>query len=61
MFQPPHHSEQLKVSFPTEHVILLTLNRPKALNAMSPQLESDVKLVLDWFEEMPELWYRCFC
>jgi enoyl-CoA hydratase/carnithine racemase len=37
--------------------MLLVLNRPKALNAMSPSLEADIKRVLDWFDEEPELWY----
>jgi enoyl-CoA hydratase/carnithine racemase len=54
---PPPHSEELKLLFPSEHVMLLVLNRPKALNAMSPSLEADIKRVLDWFDEEPELWY----
>ncbi|KAJ3775362.1 enoyl-CoA hydratase/carnithine racemase [Lentinula raphanica] len=52
----PPHSEQLLVSFPAEHVLMLTLNRPKSRNAMTPQLQRDLEHVLDWFVEEPELW-----
>ncbi|KAF9446507.1 enoyl-CoA hydratase [Macrolepiota fuliginosa MF-IS2] len=65
---PPPHSDELKVSFPDEHVLLLTLNRPKSLNAMTPRMTGDIKRVLDWFEEEPQLWVvivtgagRLFC
>ncbi|KIK97716.1 hypothetical protein PAXRUDRAFT_824631 [Paxillus rubicundulus Ve08.2h10] len=66
--QPPSHSDELNVSFPREHVMLLTLNRPKSLNAMSPQLHSDLASVLRWFDDEPSLWVvivtgegRAFC
>lgn len=55
--QPPHHSSDLKVAFPAKHVLLLTFNRPKSLNAMTPQMTNDLGTVLNWFEEEPELWY----
>jgi len=65
---PPHHSSEIKVTFPGEHILLLTFNRPKFLNAMTPQMAADLKIVLDWFEEEPELWVvivtgegRLFC
>ncbi|KAI3595797.1 enoyl-hydratase [Moniliophthora roreri] len=65
---PPPHSDQLIVSFPAEHVMLLTLNRPKSLNAMSPQMAKDLQVVLGWFNEEPSLWVvivtgagRAFC
>ncbi|PFH47580.1 hypothetical protein AMATHDRAFT_67495 [Amanita thiersii Skay4041] len=66
--QPPTTSDQLRLSFPAEHVLLLTLNRPKALNAMTPGMEQDLKQALDWFENEPHLWVvivtgagRAFC
>jgi len=47
---------------------MLTLNRPKHLNAMTPQMERDIKMVLDWFDNEPSLWVsivtgegRAFC
>ncbi|GLB45943.1 putative enoyl-CoA hydratase isomerase family protein [Lyophyllum shimeji] len=66
--KPPAHSEELKVEFPAEHVLLLTLNRPKSLNAMTPRMGEDLRNVLDWFETEPHLWVvivtgagRIFC
>ncbi|KIJ66574.1 hypothetical protein HYDPIDRAFT_109633 [Hydnomerulius pinastri MD-312] len=66
--QPPSHSDELKVSFPQDHVLLLTLNRPRQLNAMTPQLTSDIASVLGWFDDEPSLWVvivtgegRAFC
>ena len=56
-FVVPPHSDQLEVSFPQEHVLLLTLNRPSHLNAISPQLHRDLTAVLRWFDEEPRLWY----
>ncbi|KII93093.1 hypothetical protein PLICRDRAFT_100931 [Plicaturopsis crispa FD-325 SS-3] len=66
--QPPAHSDQLKVEFPADHVLLLTFNRPQQLNAMSPQLAGDLRAVLQWFDEEPSMWVvvvtgagRAFC
>ncbi|KAF8224878.1 enoyl-CoA hydratase [Tricholoma matsutake] len=53
---PPLHSEELGVGFPLEHVLLLTFNRPKSLNAMTPRMRNDLDKVLDWFEDEPQLW-----
>ncbi|KAG5634663.1 hypothetical protein H0H81_001212, partial [Sphagnurus paluster] len=55
---PPPYSEELKVEFPAEHVLLLTFNRPKSLNAMTPRMTEELRNVLDWFEVEPQLW--CF-
>ncbi|TDL26351.1 ClpP crotonase [Rickenella mellea] len=54
--QIPPHSEQLIVSIPAEHVLLLRFNRPRSLNAMTPTMHSDIKAILDWFDEEPSLW-----
>ncbi|KAF8514278.1 enoyl-CoA hydratase/carnithine racemase [Gautieria morchelliformis] len=58
----------VKLEVPTEHVLLLTLNRPQSLNAVSPDLAEDVKRALAWFDSEPELWVvivtgagRAFC
>jgi len=53
---PPTTSTDLKVSFPEEHVLLLTLNRPEKRNAMSPALSQEIGKVLAWFDEEPSLW-----
>lgn len=55
--EPPAHSNQLKVSIPVDHVLVLAMNRPEALNAMSNQLENDIKNTLNWFDEQPDLWW----
>ena len=55
--QPPAHSNEIKVSFPQDHVMLLTFNRPKSLNAVTPTMTDDIKAVLDWFDDEPSLWY----
>jgi len=52
----PSVSNELRVDFPYDHIVLLTLNRPDVLNAMSPTLTDDLKRVLDWFEDEPQLW-----
>jgi hypothetical protein len=52
----PPHSEELEVAFPVDHVMLLTFNRPKYLNAMTPRMTHDLGKILDWFEEEQHLW-----
>lgn len=65
---PPSHSDEVKVSFPKEHVVLLIMNRPKSLNAVCQTMESDLENLLSWFEGEPSLWVaiitghgRAFC
>ncbi|KAJ6473553.1 enoyl-CoA hydratase/carnithine racemase [Mycena vitilis] len=65
---PPAVSEEIILSIPKEHVLLLTLNRPKSLNALTPQMTEDLRRVLNWFEDEPSLWVviitgsgRAFC
>ncbi|KAI0081175.1 enoyl-CoA hydratase/carnithine racemase [Panus rudis PR-1116 ss-1] len=67
-YNPPQHSEEILVSFPREHVLLLTFNRPKSLNAMTPTMESDIQRIFEWFDNEPSLWVvvitgtgRIFC
>ncbi|KAJ6612661.1 enoyl-CoA hydratase [Mycena sp. CBHHK59/15] len=66
--KPPAVSEEILFSIPKEHVLLLTLNRPKSLNALTPQMYDDLRRVLNWFEDEPSLWVvivtgsgRAFC
>ncbi|THU97150.1 ClpP/crotonase [Dendrothele bispora CBS 962.96] len=66
--QLPPHSSFVQVSFPEEHVLLLTLNRPKSLNAMTPEMTRDIDCLLTWFMDEPALWVaivtgagRIFC
>ncbi|KZS93380.1 enoyl-CoA hydratase/carnithine racemase [Sistotremastrum niveocremeum HHB9708] len=66
--QPPSHGDHLTLSYPADHVLLLTMNRPKQLNAMTPSLSKDIGRVLSWFDDEPTLWCaiingagRAFC
>ncbi|KAK7458768.1 hypothetical protein VKT23_009773 [Stygiomarasmius scandens] len=68
VLQPPSHSSFIQVSFPEQHVLLLTLNRPTSLNAMTPQMAQDIDTLLKWFTDEPRLWIaivtgagRIFC
>ena len=56
LFNPPPVSDELRLDFPAENVLLLTLNRPQARNAMTPTMENDLSRVLNWFEGEPRLW-----
>ncbi|GAA5865503.1 hypothetical protein JCM8547_001268 [Rhodosporidiobolus lusitaniae] len=65
---PPSVGPHLVVSFPLEKVLLLRLNRPEALNAMTDALEADICKTLDWAEDEPGVWAiivtgtgRAFC
>ncbi|GAA5826911.1 hypothetical protein JCM11251_002156 [Rhodosporidiobolus azoricus] len=64
----PTVGPHLVVSVPQPKTLLLRLNRPEALNAMTDELEGDLCKVLDWFEEETSLWVivitgtgRAFC
>ncbi|KAK0479854.1 ClpP/crotonase-like domain-containing protein [Armillaria luteobubalina] len=64
----PPHSSELILAFPSRHVLLLTLNRPNALNSVTVELADELCAVLDWFEREKELWVlvltgagRIFC
>lgn len=54
---PPSHSDEVKISFPKEHVVLLAMNRPKSLNAMWHVMEGDLEKLLNWFEGESSLWF----
>ncbi|PBK80037.1 enoyl-CoA hydratase [Armillaria gallica] len=64
----PPHSSELILAFPSRHVLLLTLNRPDALNSVTVELADELCAVFDWFEREKELWVlvltgagRMFC
>lgn len=52
----PPHSDGIIASIPAPHILVLSLNRPKVLNAMSTAMSDDLRRIMDWFEEEPELW-----
>jgi len=52
--QPPHQTYAL-VSFPTPNILLVTLNRPKALNCINQQGHYELHQLWEWFDEEPSL------
>lgn len=56
------------LSTPAPHVLMMKMNRPRQLNAMSWGMEQDMRKTLDWFEQESSLWVviltgngRAFC
>lgn len=47
----------LELSFTAEHVLLITLNRPKALNVFNEEMEEEMRRVLEWVDEDAGVWY----
>jgi len=46
----------VKLSIPTDHILVITLNRPRSLNAVSPELAEELRRALAWFDNEPEFW-----
>lgn len=46
-----------EVSFPAKHIMLVTLNRPKELNAIYRQMHTELNRLWDWYDSEPSL--RC--
>lgn len=54
--RPPSHGEHLILSYPAPHVLLVTFNRPKAMNSVSEPMRRDLIAIFDWFETEPDAW-----
>ncbi len=54
---PPPSVPNVLVSFPAAHVLLITLNRPKQLNAMPASQHLALELLYRWYDSEPSL--RC--
>ncbi|KAH7355253.1 enoyl-CoA hydratase-like protein [Rhexocercosporidium sp. MPI-PUGE-AT-0058] len=52
--QPPP-SDSFLLSYPATHVLLLTINRPKARNSIHYQAHWDADAILNWFDGEPSL------
>jgi enoyl-CoA hydratase/carnithine racemase len=57
LHSPPPPVPNVVVSFPTQHVLLVTLNRPKQLNAIPRPQHFALAKLWDWYDEEPSL--RC--
>lgn len=53
--QQPPPVKRLIISFPAPRVVLVTLNRPKKLNAIDAELATDLNAVWPWFDKEPSL------
>ncbi|KAF1817189.1 enoyl-CoA hydratase/isomerase [Eremomyces bilateralis CBS 781.70] len=53
--EPPQNLSFLKLSFPADRVLLVTMNRPKDLNCISRQGSTDMQAVFTWFDAEPNL------
>ena len=60
-------SNQIQASQAAPHVLLILLNRPEAMNAMSREMETSLTFLLNWFQENDDYWctlslsLRCSC
>ena len=49
-------SDQIQASGAAPHILLILLNRPEAMNAMSREMEASLKLLLSWFQDSDDYW-----
>ena len=52
---PPPITQHCLLSFPTPHILLVTLNRPKALNCINLDGHEELDAVWKWLDAEPEL------
>lgn len=52
--QPPPAPSYI-LSYPAAHIILITINRPKAMNSLPYASHWEAAALLDWFDEEPSL------
>lgn len=48
--------QTVRVSVPTEHVLLVAMSRPKALNVFNEQMEDEMRQVLEWADQEKDIW-----
>jgi len=49
-------SSLIQASHAAPHVLLILLNRPEAMNAMSREMEASLTLLLNWFQDNDYYW-----
>ncbi|TFA98767.1 Enoyl-CoA hydratase [Trichoderma ghanense] len=54
--RPPPEVDIAKLSFPAPRVLLVTISRPKALNAIAVSGSWELASLFEWFDEEPSLW-----
>lgn len=53
----PPNCTGVSVSFPAEHIMLVTLSRPKQMNSVTHQMNWEIEGLFNWYDEQPAL--RC--
>ncbi len=56
LLRPPRCSG-CKITFPAEHIILLTLSRPKQMNSVTHTMNWELEALFNWYDNEPSL--RC--
>jgi len=54
---PPPPAENLILSFPSLHILVVTINRPQAMNCVDTQTHNEMSRVWPWYDDEPSL--RC--
>ncbi|RPB03766.1 enoyl-CoA hydratase [Choiromyces venosus 120613-1] len=54
---PPPPAKSLILTFPTPHILVVTINRPQAMNCINSQTHHEMSQVWHWYDEEPSL--RC--
>src|ERR1700761_5605349 len=54
--KPPHCSN-CTVSFPAQHIMLVTINRPKQMNSITHTMNWEIENLFQWYDNEPSL--RC--
>lgn len=52
---PPPPTSFLKLSYPAERVVLLTMSREKDLNCMNTEAQWEMDAIWKWFDDEPNL------
>lgn len=52
---PPPTSPNFLLSYPAEHILLMTINREKAMNSISTAMHWEADSIFQWFDNEPSL------
>jgi transcriptional adapter 2-alpha len=52
---PPPQPQYSKLSFPTPHILLVTLSRPKDLNCINSTGHAELHAIWEWLDDEPSL------
>jgi len=52
---PPPSSDSFLLSYPAEHILLVTINRPKAMNSIPMLAHWEAHSIFQWFDNEPSL------